>query len=372
MQQFNKFKGTKGFLSIANYVLRFKYMITDKAQHKARILTFWARHGIEAACDHAKRSQSTLYRWKLDLERSGGKLESLNDGRTNKEAKRKRITDLRIEQYIINTRKEHPRYGKAKLTKDITEECLDWEIKAPSESTVGRIIKDLKERNKLPEYTKYSLSGKTGKLIVKKQREKAKKNRRKGYLPQSPGDLIEIDTIVYFTNGIRRFIVTAIDLKSDFAFSYAYKSLSSSSAKDFIQKLEKVSPFNIKRVQTDNGQEFAKHFKEYLKTQKITHFHTYPRSPKMNAVVERFNRTIQEEFSNYKRQTLAYNINTFNMKLMDWLLWYNTKRRHHSLGLVSPLRYMINNSLIENSHLGWTNTFILQRLFFGVKLKYKQ
>ena len=357
MLQFNKFKDTKGFLSITDYVLRFTHMITDKAQHKARILTFWANHGIRAACDHAKRSESTLYRWKQQLEDSGGKLEVLNDGRTNKDKKRKRIVDVRIEKYIINTRKEHPRYGKAKLTKDIEELCLVWGIKALSESTVGRIIKDLKERNKIPQYTKYSLSGKTSKLIEKKPRKKAKKQRRKGYKPQVPGDLIEIDTVVYFINGIRRFIITAIDLKSDFAFSYAYKNLSSQSAKNFMQKMEKVSPFGIQRVQTDNGSEFAKYFKEYLKEQNITHFHTYPRSPKMNAVVERFNRTIQEEFSNHHRQTLAYDIERFNRTLMDWLLWYNTKRRHHSLNLIPPLRYMLDNSFIQNSHLGWTNTF---------------
>ncbi|MBI3671814.1 integrase, partial [Candidatus Azambacteria bacterium] len=103
------------------------------------------------------------------------------------------------------------------------------------------MIKELKEKNKLPEYAKYSLSGKTGKLIVKKPSKKQKKQRRRGYLPQNPGDLIEIDTIVYFINGIRRFIITAIDLKSDFAFSYAYASLSSSQAKDFTKKLQRVA-----------------------------------------------------------------------------------------------------------------------------------
>ena len=149
MHQFNMFKDTKGFLSIADYVLRFTHMITNKAQHKARILTFWDLHGIDAACDHAQRSKSTLYRWKKQLEDSGGKLESLNDNRTNQAKKRKRIVDVRIEEYIINTRKKHPRYGKAKLTKDIKELCLVWGIKAPSESTVGRIIKDLKQKNKI-------------------------------------------------------------------------------------------------------------------------------------------------------------------------------------------------------------------------------
>lgn len=355
MRQFNKFRGTKGFLSTWSRVVRFRDMISDKAHHRARVLSFWSKYGIEAACEYAERKQSTLYRWRAELRKRQGRLEALNDKRTNKKIKRKRIVDPRIEEYIIKTRIKHYRYGKEKLQKDLEELCSQWEIKTPSVSTVGRIIKDLKNKNRLPEVVRYSLNGKTGRLNERKPRKKAKKQRRKGYQPKKSGDLIEIDTVVYFINGIRRYIITAIDLESDFAFSFAYSHLSSSSGKDFVTKLEKACPFKIKRVQTDNGQEFAKYFASYLKERNITHFHTYPRSPKMNAHIERFNRTIKEEFSNWQRNTLAYDINRFNREMMDWLLWYNTERRHHSLGLVSPMSYIMSTLQVENSQVGWTN-----------------
>src|SRR3990167_745426 len=62
----------------------------------------------------------------------------------------------------------------------------------------------------------------------------------------------------------------------------------------------------------------------------------------MNACVERFNRTIQEEFIDWHKETLAYDIDEFNRKLIDWLLWYNTERPHYFLRMIPPMRYIIN------------------------------
>lgn len=124
MRQFNRFRGTKGFLSTWSRVVRFRDMISDKAHHRARVLTFWSRYGIEAACEYAERSNSTLYRWKVELEKQQGKLEALNDKRTNLQKKRQRTVDPRIEEYIIHIRTEKcPNYGKEKLQRDLVELC---------------------------------------------------------------------------------------------------------------------------------------------------------------------------------------------------------------------------------------------------------
>jgi len=76
----------------------------------------------------------------------------------------------------------------------------------------------------------------------------------------------------------------------------------------------------------------------------------------MNACIERFNRTLQEEFLNYNKETLAYDLNGFNGKLIDYLFWYNTKRPHWSLGLISPLRYICNQLSAKESQMLWTDT----------------
>ena len=152
---------------------------------------------------------------------------------------------------------------------------------------------------------------------------------------------------------MKRYIITAVDVKTRYTFALAYKKHDSASAKDFFQKLEMVFPYKIKRVQTDNGSEFHKFFKDYLKEKKTIHYWNYPGQPYRNGHIEKYNRTIQEEYIDWN-ETLLEDPNKFNEKLMDWLVWYNTERYHWSLNLTSPVDYMINNNLL--SRMCWTNT----------------
>ena len=118
----------------------------------------------------------------------------------------------------------------------------------------------------------------------------------------------------------------------------------------------KMAPVSLTHVQTDNGSEFADHFETLCGREGITHFHAYPRSPKMNAEIERFNRTLSEAFISRHRPLLAYDIEEFSRQLMDWLLWYNSRRPHWSIGLISPLRYICNKLTPRQSQMCWTST----------------
>ena len=53
------------------------------------------------------------------------------------------------------------------------------------------------------------------------------------------------------------------------------------------------------RPSTDDGSEFDKHFSDLMGEQNVPHWHTFPRSPKMNAHCERPNRTLQDEFVDF-------------------------------------------------------------------------
>jgi len=361
MKQFNISKGVKGWRTLENDVLKFRYMIKAEALRKAKILTFWQEYGLQATIDAYEISRPTLYLWKKKLNENDGKLESLNNLSTRPKTVRKRRISEVVEEYILQLRKDHPRLGKEKISRLLIDFCNKNNIEYKySASTVGRILTNLKERNLLPKYTKIYIHGGTGNLIERKTIRKQKKLRIKHYKPNKNDNLVQVDTIVYFINGIKRYIVTAINPQTDFAFALAYKSHSSSNTKDFFMKLQEVSPFNITHVQTDNGSEFDKYFGEYIKKQKIVHFHNYPRCPKMNAYVERFNRSLKEEFANYNKNTLAYDLNIFNKKMIDYLLWYNCYRPHHSLNLESPMKFIINSLNTEKSNMLWTNT----RIFF--------
>jgi transposase InsO family protein len=225
-------------------------------------------------------------------------------------------------------------------------------------STIGRTISDLKIKKLISDHldSKLTFKASTGKFYHKKFTTR-KKLTRGSYNPSRPGDLVQADSVTIFLNNIKRYIITAIDLKSGFAFAYAYyRSLSSESAADFMKKFQKVAPFDIKRVQTDNGSEFEKCFKDYVEKENITHFYNYPKRPKDNSFIERFNRTIQEQHVRWHKDDL-YDIDYFNCGLMDYLLWYNTEKPHRSLNKEPPLRYYLNNFIgVQKSNMLWTLT----------------
>lgn len=327
--------------------VRFRDMITQEAQRRARILTFWRTHGLAAAKEAFGVGKTTLYRWGDALDEAGGSLDALNPRSRAPKTRRKRVIPKAVEKLIVDER-VHECVGKEKLAELLrTDHIADY-----SDSTVGRMIGDLKKQGKLPDPVHYTLNGKTGNLMERKPRKSKPKLRSKGH----EGALVKADTIVRFKDGVKRYILTAIDLESEFAFAYTYASHASIHAADFMRMFKEVAPVSLTHVQTDNGSEFADHFELYCDREDITHFHTYPRSPKMNAEIERFNRTLSEAFISRHRHLLAYDLEEFNRQLMEWLLWYNIRRPHRSLGLVAPLRYICNKLTSEKSQMCWTHT----------------
>jgi hypothetical protein len=103
--------------------------------------------------------------------------------------KRSRLADPFIEEFIISYRTLHPGVDKTTITPVLKEACEKKSIKSPSESTVGRIIHDLKEKGRLPKQTRISINGRTGKLHARGPIPGMKKTRRKNFYPKIPGEL---------------------------------------------------------------------------------------------------------------------------------------------------------------------------------------
>ena len=78
MRQFNKYRGSKGFVVAAERGIRFRYMIQKNAEKRALILTFWHRYGLAATHEAFQVSRPTLFRWQAKLKETKGKLEGLN------------------------------------------------------------------------------------------------------------------------------------------------------------------------------------------------------------------------------------------------------------------------------------------------------
>ena len=345
MRQFNRFRGTRGFVWLWERGLRLRGMRNQKeAERRVKILEFWKEHGEEAVKDAFDSSRRTLFRWQAALGKTGGQLQALDPKSTEPTHKRHRTYPHGLVDRIIALRTDHHRIGKKKLAVLLSVEGFHV-----SESYCGRVLADIKRRGLLPQHKRLSVSGKTGRLIEKTymQRKKIRRQVKRG---------MEVDTIVRFIDGTKRYILTAVDVERKFTFAGAYTSHSSAAAADFLQKLIEVAPFPITEVQSDNGSEFASLFREACEKLGVVQYHTYPRSPKMNACVERFNRTLSEDFVMWNRALLRDDVDTFNLKLIDWLIWYNTVRPHESLGMLSPLQYIVSTLSASECQKYWTRT----------------
>lgn len=159
-----------------------------------------------------------------------------------------------------------------------------------------------------------------------------KKRHVSGVRPKAvfAGDLVEFDTIhLQLSEKKRMYVYTAIDVASRYAYAEASKKATAGNTLKFFQKAKRKWNFPITCVQSDHGPEFGQYFTNRLD---VRHRHSRVRRPNDNAHLERFNRTIQEELL----QGLPKDVNIINKAIPRYLRYYNTKRKHLSLGLLTP------------------------------------
>ena len=194
--------------------------------------------------------------------------------------------------------------------------------------------------------------------IVKVNRQKVTR-KPKDFKVLYPGHCVAFDTIEKHLNGSRRYIITFEDIYTRFSFAWSTTSHASLAAKEFFELCLKLFPFPFVFVLTDNGSEFKKHFNQKINELHLTHYHTYPRTPKMNAHLERFNKTIQAEFVDFHMADLFIPA-IFNRKLMEYLVFYNTERVHYAFqNKLSPVQFMMSlqaNQLPKECKSGWPYT----------------
>ncbi len=150
-----------------------------------------------------------------------------------------------------------------------------------------------------------------------------------------------MDTLVRTIDGLRVYFYSAIDVKGKIAFSLPYLRLSSRNAKDFFEKLRAIYPLAICDVQTDNGSEFHGELDEYLKPQQIPHLWSYPRCPRINGCVERYQRSLSEEFIEVHEDSIR-EPRAFLRHLGEYPVFYNSKRIHEGIGKQTPMSYLLS------------------------------
>jgi transposase InsO family protein len=142
---------------------------------------------------------------------------------------------------------------------------------------------------------------------INRKRARTRDRRKITELQRKPlsGFLICLDTIVRYVRGQKRYILL-LDGK-------------------------------IENVQTDNGSEFHRHFDEACHALRLEHYWSRAKMPKDNAVNERFNRTLQDEFLSFGNATTDTVV--FNRNLTEWLIEYSFRRPHQALGYLPPINF---------------------------------
>ena len=341
--------GTKSGMKLFGEI--YKFSQSKEGKYRLKIIEFFEQYGLPATKSAYGVSKATLYRWrKMYLDTQKNQLALIPGSRRPKHLRMMR-TDRRIIEFIRQTRKEHYRLSKWKIKPLLDEFCARNKIDTIAIATIGKVIRRHNLFFQPSGRIYHDPNGKRVKNINYKTRVKrSPKEKVPGYY--------EVDTILRLKNAVRVYIFNAVDINTRFQFSYAYTKGSSLCATDFLQKLEKVSPFRISKIQTDNGSEFQGEFAAYLKKRKLEHVYIYPRCPKINGYVERANRSLSEEFiiSNFWPHG-DFNLNEFNARLIEHLIWFNSKRVHRGLGNLSPLDFWISNS--KKSHMCVAHTMII-------------
>lgn len=318
------------------------------AKTRKHILDFYREYGEAATRKAFGVDRKLIYVWKQRL-KANPSLLSLNPLSTRPRTVRSMNTHPQISAFIKDLRLKYPRLGKEKIKPLLDRHCLKLGLTSISVSTIGKVIK----RN----HYFYRKPGRIYHLPGSKwEQTKARKRLRVKYAPSHREcGHIQSDTVLKITNGIKEYFYSAIDTKLKFGLTLNYKSLNSLNNRDFYLKFKNVYPGTIRDWQTDNGQENLGEFDKELIRDGIPHLFTYPRCPKINGVIERYNRTIQEEFIDNHLDIIHDRIR-FNQKLAEYVIFYLTERVHKSIGNKTPIDYLIEQLGMSKKTVTYTES----------------
>jgi transposase InsO family protein len=154
-----------------------------------------------------------------------------------------------------------------------------------------------------------------------------------------PGELLSQDTFyVGVIKGVGRvYLHAVVDTYGSYAFGFLHTSKQPEAAVAVLYNdalpFYKQKGLPVKAVLTDNGREFCGRdthpFELFLQLNEIEHRTTKVRRPQTNGFVERFNRTVLDEFFRTAFRTKFYErLESLQEDLDAWLVHYNTERPH--------------------------------------------
>jgi hypothetical protein len=311
-----------------------KDILSQKAQEKLEWIIFYhtlANQQVTYTASYFGITRKTFHKYLARFDEKN--LRTLEEHSRRPEKTRGWMVTAEEEKNIKALRKQNMEFGKKKLKvlyrKEYGLEISTWKIE--------RVIR----RHKL-----YHDPVKHRKQAQKqsKRREKVRIHELKEALGRIRqfGFLWHIDAIVIWWNGQRRIIFTALEDVTKIAFARVYKTNTSGYSEDFLKRLMYLVEGKVEVMHSDNGSEFQGEFEKACKKLAILQIYSRPYTPKDNPALERFNKTVQQEWLDFSEAGLT-DIQLANADLTKWLVKYNSYRPHESLDYLTPLEYAQQN-----------------------------
>lgn len=317
------------------------YLQTNKTiiKNKVGLLNLAEELGnISRACKVMGFSRDTFYRYRKAVDEGG--VDSLLD-------KSKRVPNIKnrtapeIEQAIIEMAIEEPAWGQTRVSNELRRKALVISPAGVRCVWIRNNLETMKKRLKALE-EKVAREGTvlTESQLKAMEKREAEKEAHGEIETAHPGYLGSQDTF-YVGNikGVGRiYQQTFVDTYSKITFAKLYTMKTPITAADILN--DRVLPFfekykvPILRILTDRGTEYCgrpEHhdYQLYLAINDIDHTKTKARHPQTNGIVERFHRTVLNDFYNIAFRKKVYDsIEEVQRDLDKFLDRFNYERPH--------------------------------------------
>ena len=308
------------------------------AQNRLTLLQLAEKLGnVSKVCRMHKVSRSQFYEYKRAFQELG--FEGLIDRPPIPGAHPNELSED-IRRRVVELSLRHPTFGQQRIADQLHLEGVlvsassvrnIW-IKEDMETRYKRLLR-LEES---ASDTGFELTEEHIRLI-----EKANPCFRERHVESHyPGQLLCQDTFyVGRLKGVGRLYLQAVvDTYGSLAFGKLYTSKRPETAVDVLY--DRVLPFYeeqklpVEAILTDNGTEYKGRpmvhlYEIFLEFHDISHRNTKVGTPRTNGFVERFNRTVLDEFFRTAfREKLYESVDALQKDLDEWLRYYNYERPH--------------------------------------------